>query len=226
MVMGYNCRAMVSHPQCGSAREVNAVCQNCGLWKMGGSRDFWELYSGTWQQLWPCVLHPSTYELNRPLVCQLKYVWNVGDVTSGSTFAMPFTSCLWAMLKVLTLPLTTVFKMCELAIVRLKWKKFTVAVNNALRHLYCVWHCVMPVLPIITFWRTYIKEQNSFYAFGIIVGQISTKSRDPALMMNILGWPSSSRSEHSLLALTARWEEWGWHIVPQMLNCALWHQAT
>lgn len=29
----------------------------------------------------------SAYELNRPLTHKLKYVWNVGDVTSSSTFS-------------------------------------------------------------------------------------------------------------------------------------------
>ena len=40
--------------------------------------------------LWLCVLHPSAYELNRLLACKLTYVWNVGDVTSGSAFAAIF----------------------------------------------------------------------------------------------------------------------------------------
>ena len=42
---------------------------------------------------------------------------------------MPFTSCLRAMVKVLTFfTFGNVFKMCELAIVRVKWKKFTAAI--------------------------------------------------------------------------------------------------
>ena len=32
----------------------------------------------------------SSYELNRQLAHKLKYVWNVGDVTSGSEFAAIF----------------------------------------------------------------------------------------------------------------------------------------
>ena len=42
---------------------------------------------------------------------------------------LPFTSCLRAMVKVLTFfTFGNVFKMCELAIVRVKWKKFTAAI--------------------------------------------------------------------------------------------------
>ena len=36
--------------------------------------------------IYDCVYcSASAYELNKPLPHNLKYVWNVGDVTSGST---------------------------------------------------------------------------------------------------------------------------------------------
>ena len=115
--------------------------QNHGSWKTCDSRDIWELYSGIRQQLWLCAFTPSAYDLNRPLarkyirqcICShfsqnnREYECSICLMLVYAQI-MPFTSCLWAMLKVLSLPLVTVLKMCELAIVRVKWKKFTVAI--------------------------------------------------------------------------------------------------
>ena len=44
-------------------------------------------------------------------------------------------------------------------------------------------HHVIPVLPFITFWRTHIKEQNSFLCFWDYCRPIMCKSVDPAFSL-------------------------------------------
>ena len=67
--------------------------------------------------------------------------------------------------------------------VKVKWKKIHCSCQQCFETpVLCVGtsYYMIPVLPFITLSKTHIKEQNSFYAIGIIEGQICTKSVDPA----------------------------------------------
>ena len=72
MVIGYNCKAITSHLDCGSTQEAQ-----CSLRKT--------VVNGSNCDCVYCA--PIAYELNRPVACTLNYMWNVGDIKSSSTFA-------------------------------------------------------------------------------------------------------------------------------------------
>ena len=89
--MGYNCRAMTSHAECGFVRKAQYSSHKLMVRRRQVTAEIFEnstvAYGSSCDRV-HCT--PSAYELNRPLARKLKYVWNVVDVTSGSAFAAIF----------------------------------------------------------------------------------------------------------------------------------------
>ena len=90
MVMGYNCRAMTLHAECGFVRKAQCSSHKIMVHRRRVTAEIFE--NSTVACGSSCVYcTPSAYELNRPLACKLYQVlWNAGDVTSGSVFAAIF----------------------------------------------------------------------------------------------------------------------------------------
>ena len=92
-------------------------------------------------------------------------------------------------------------------------------------------HLVIPMLPFITFWRTHIKEQNSFLCFGIIEGQICAKSVDPAFNLGCghlirLNKMSRVQAHHCWWgALTHNWESFD-EVCQNGCGGCLWIQSN
>ena len=89
MVMGYNCRAMTLHAECGFVQKVQCSSHKIIVHRRRVTSEIFEnstmAYGSSCDRVY-CT--PSAYELNRPLACKLYQVlWNAGDVTSGSVFA-------------------------------------------------------------------------------------------------------------------------------------------
>ena len=149
--MGYNCRAMTSRTECGSVWEAQCSSHKIMVHRRRVTAEIFENFTVAYSSSCDCVYcTPSAYELNRQLACKLKCVWNVCDVTSGSVFAAIFHKKIgkWVFhlsdacvcpnhaiylvfvsnAESVNLTLAMVLKMCELAIVRVKWKKITVAI--------------------------------------------------------------------------------------------------
>ena len=91
MVMGYNCRAITSHAHCGSVREAQCSAHKIMVHRRRVIAEIFEnstvAYGSSCDRVY-CI--PSAYELNRPLACKLKYVWNVGDITFSSALVAIF----------------------------------------------------------------------------------------------------------------------------------------
>ena len=86
MVIGYNCRAMTLHAECGSEWEAQCSSHKIMVHRRRVTAEIFENSTVAYGS--SCVYcTPSAYELNRPLACKLRYVWNVCDVTSASVFA-------------------------------------------------------------------------------------------------------------------------------------------
>ena len=90
-VLGYYCKAMTSHPECGSAPKAQCSSHKVVVRGRRATAEIFEnstvAYSSSCDYVY-CP--PSAYELNPPLARKVTYVWNVSDVTSGSAIVAIF----------------------------------------------------------------------------------------------------------------------------------------
>jgi len=129
-----------------------------------------------------CVLMAA----NGPLARKLKYVRNVGDVTSGGASAtilctekigetgVLFVGCSCVPescslprvceqgVKVLTLRLATAFETCESAVYRAKIRCSCRQCPETPVSYAATSHRTTPALPFIAFRKTHVKEQDDF----------------------------------------------------------------
>ena len=85
MVMGYNCRAMTLHAECGFVQKAQYSSHKIMVRRRQVTAEIFENSTVTYGSSCDRVhCTPSAYELNRPLARKLKYVWNVGDVACGT----------------------------------------------------------------------------------------------------------------------------------------------
>ena len=91
MVMGYNCRTMTLHAECGSVREAQCSSHKIMVHRRRVTAEIFENSTVAYGSSCDCVhCTPNACELNRPLACKLRYVWNVGDITFSSEFVAIF----------------------------------------------------------------------------------------------------------------------------------------